>query len=533
MMELRDVTKHYPQGRRMVQALRGVSLRIEAGEFVAIMGPSGSGKSTLMHLLGALDTPTTGQVLFQGRDLRHDVRPRASLLRRTRIGFVFQFFNLLPTLTAAENVALPLLLAGQRRGQAPGAGPRRRWSASAWRDRAEHFPDEMSGGEMQRVAIARALVIEPEAVLCDEPTGNLDSATSQEILELLRSLPEPGKRVGGDGDARRRRRPAYGDRIVHIRDGLVDDEERARPARIMLSVYAEPVSRSAYLTRSDRRAVHAASSFLSIAAGHASPAPHPQPPLPAAAVVRGRPHRRQHRPGRRHAGRHAALNETMARARPCRQPARRRRRPARRQRRVRRAAALADEDRRSSTASRPPCRASCWYGQAPELTATAPSGSIGLRDQCARRQAGPHAAAGEVDAPTAGTRATLVASATLSRHPPARRQGPRTTSPTPARRKSSARAGAAGPKTAERPRRVGTIDAGGRRLPSAATRSSSRPRRRGHSRPEAAARSSRIDLTAASRAPTATRCGSASPTVLAARAPRCARRRSRTSRCRT
>jgi putative ABC transport system ATP-binding protein len=221
MMEVVEVTKHYPQGRRIVKALQGVSLRIEAGEFVSIMGPSGSGKSTLMHLFGALDTPTSGQVFFQGRDLSLLSDKEMSTLRRSQIGFVFQFFNLLPTLTAVENVALPLLLAGQRRGRAlePALAGLDRVGLS---DRASHYPDEMSGGEMQRVAIARALVINPEAVLCDEPTGNLDSATSKEILKLLRSLPEPGKRsvvmVTHDAEA-----AAFGDRIVHIRDGKVDE----------------------------------------------------------------------------------------------------------------------------------------------------------------------------------------------------------------------------------------------------------------------------------------------------------------------
>jgi len=223
MMEVVDVTKHYPQGRRTVRALQGVSLRIEAGEFVSIMGPSGSGKSTLMHLFGALDTPSSGQVFFQGRALHTLSDKEMSQLRRTRIGFVFQFFNLLPTLTAQENVALPLMLAGQSRSSAvkPALDGLAKVGLS---DRASHFPDEMSGGEMQRVAIARALVVNPEAVLCDEPTGNLDSATSKEILKLLRDLPEPGKRsvvmVTHDSEA-----AAYGDRIVHIRDGKVHSEE--------------------------------------------------------------------------------------------------------------------------------------------------------------------------------------------------------------------------------------------------------------------------------------------------------------------
>jgi putative ABC transport system ATP-binding protein len=223
MMELVEVTKVYEQGRRTVHAVRGVSLRIAAGEFVAIMGPSGSGKSTLMHLLGALDTPTSGRALFDGRDLNALSDRERSYLRRTRIGFVFQFFNLLPTLKGAENVALPLLLDGWSRGQAI-----REAAESLERvgmgHRADHFPEEMSGGEMQRVAIARALVSHPEAILCDEPTGNLDSTTSREVLNLLRGLPEPGKRsvvmVTHDAAA-----AAYGDRIVHIRDGLIANVE--------------------------------------------------------------------------------------------------------------------------------------------------------------------------------------------------------------------------------------------------------------------------------------------------------------------
>jgi putative ABC transport system ATP-binding protein len=219
MMELVEVTKVYNTGRTPVHAVRGVSLTIAAGEFVSIMGPSGSGKSTLMHLLGALDTPTSGRALFQGRDLHALSDRERSRFRRTKIGFVFQFFNLLPTLTAAENVALPLFLDGQPRGRAL-----KQALASLERvglgHRAEHHPEEMSGGEMQRVAIARALVLEPEAVLCDEPTGNLDSANSREILNLLRSLPEQGRRsvvmVTHDPQA-----AAYGDRLIHIRDGLL------------------------------------------------------------------------------------------------------------------------------------------------------------------------------------------------------------------------------------------------------------------------------------------------------------------------
>jgi len=223
MMEVVDATKIYQQGRRTVHALRGVSIRIEAGEFVAIMGPSGSGKSTLLHLLGALDTPTSGQVFFGGQELARLSDTDRSLIRRSRVGFVFQFFNLLSTLTAVENVALPLLLAGKPRGKALGQALAAMEPVDL-AERADHFPEELSGGEMQRVAIARALVTEPEAVLCDEPTGNLDSANAQEILALLRSLPDVTRRavvmVTHDPGA-----AAIADRIIHIRDGLIDNEE--------------------------------------------------------------------------------------------------------------------------------------------------------------------------------------------------------------------------------------------------------------------------------------------------------------------
>jgi len=223
MLELIDATKSYIQGRRTVTAVRGVSLTIRSGEFVTIMGPSGSGKSTLMHLMGALDTPTGGRAVFQGQDLQALSDRQRSLLRRERIGFVFQAFNLLPTLTAAENVALPLLLGGAGRRAAIDRG-REALEKVNMGHRVDHFPDEMSGGEMQRVAVARALVADPEAVLCDEPTGNLDTTNSREILSLLAKLPEPGKRavimVTHDPAA-----AAYGTRIVKIRDGLIESDE--------------------------------------------------------------------------------------------------------------------------------------------------------------------------------------------------------------------------------------------------------------------------------------------------------------------
>lgn len=237
--ELEDVTKTYQTGKRVVHAVRGVSLRIRAGEFVSIMGPSGSGKSTLLHLLGALDVPSSGRVLFRGQDLQKLSDRERSLLRRFRIGFIFQFFNLLPTLTAAENVGLPLLLAGESRAEAQKqalAG----LAKVHLEARAQHFPDEMSGGEMQRVAIARALVTQPDVVICDEPTGNLDSTTSAEILALLRSLPEAGRRsvvmVTHDPAAAQ-----HADRLLRFRDGLIDSEEILRVENVPMQEI-EPVA---------------------------------------------------------------------------------------------------------------------------------------------------------------------------------------------------------------------------------------------------------------------------------------------------
>jgi putative ABC transport system ATP-binding protein len=217
MFKLHEVTKAYHQGQRLVHALQGVSLSIHPGEFVAIMGPSGSGKSTLLHLLGALDVATTGSVHFAGCDLKALSERRRSLLRRRRIGFVFQSFNLLPTLTASENVALPLVLAGEGQTRTRALAALERMHLQ---HRADHFPEQLSGGEMQRVAMARALVGEPELILCDEPTGNLDSANARKVLALLRSLPD-GRRtvvmVTHDPQA-----AAHGDRTIHLRDGRLE-----------------------------------------------------------------------------------------------------------------------------------------------------------------------------------------------------------------------------------------------------------------------------------------------------------------------
>jgi putative ABC transport system ATP-binding protein len=188
-LETRNLSKVYGQGETAVRALDEVSIGIRPGEMVAIMGPSGSGKSTLLHLLGALDTPSSGEILLGGR--RYDGLGDGELtrLRRDRIGFVFQFFNLLPSLSAEENVLLPALIAGQR-DDVTRERARRLLDRVGLGARAHHLPAELSGGEQQRTSIARALLTEPEIVLADEPTGNLDTRSSQEVLDLMRELNE-------------------------------------------------------------------------------------------------------------------------------------------------------------------------------------------------------------------------------------------------------------------------------------------------------------------------------------------------------
>jgi putative ABC transport system ATP-binding protein len=222
VLEARDLARTYGEGGAAVHALDGASLVVRRGEIVAIMGPSGSGKSTMLHLLGALETPTSGEVSLGGE--RYDGLDDAGLtrVRRDRIGFVFQFFNLLPSLTAEENVLLPALIAGDR-GEDARARVRELLGRVGLSGRAEHLPAEMSGGEQQRVSIARALLREPELVLADEPTGNLDSRSSAEVLELLRELSQAERQtvvmVTHDPGA-----AAIADRVVFLRDGRVAGE---------------------------------------------------------------------------------------------------------------------------------------------------------------------------------------------------------------------------------------------------------------------------------------------------------------------
>jgi len=225
MITLAQVSRAYGAGDKQVAAVRDVSVAIRAGAFVTIVGASGSGKSTLLHLMGALDRPTSGEVLLEDRDIGKMTDEERTLLRRDRIGFVFQFFNLLPTLTAAENVALAARLAGRSAGESSKRATDLlgRVGLSARRD---HRPDQLSGGEMQRVAIARALMMDPPLLLADEPTGNLDSATGASVLELLRGAVDGRRTVvlvtHDPGIA------ARGDRILTMADGrLVGDESPA------------------------------------------------------------------------------------------------------------------------------------------------------------------------------------------------------------------------------------------------------------------------------------------------------------------
>ena len=184
MIRLTDVTKVYPADGSRVEALRGVTLQVARGEFVALVGPSGCGKSTLLNLVGGIDVPTSGEVVVDGAPLAGLSDRALSLYRREKVGFVHQLFNLLPTLTALENVALPLLLQGVR-GQEARERAGRQLDAVGMGHRARHWPHQLSGGEQQRVAIARAIVHGPPITLADEPTGNLDSKAGQEVLDLL------------------------------------------------------------------------------------------------------------------------------------------------------------------------------------------------------------------------------------------------------------------------------------------------------------------------------------------------------------
>jgi putative ABC transport system ATP-binding protein len=226
LIQLEDVTKVYQMGDVQVRAVRGISLRVSQGEFVAIMGASGSGKSTLMNMVGCLDRPTSGKYLLEGREVSHLSRDELAAIRNRTVGFVFQSFNLLSRTTALENVELPLVYAGLSRRE------RHKRAAEALRrvglgDRIEHHPNQLSGGQQQRVAIARALVGNPKLILGDEPTGNLDSQTSIEVMSLLQELGRSGITillVTHEADIAR-----FASRVIMLKDGVILVDRRQQP----------------------------------------------------------------------------------------------------------------------------------------------------------------------------------------------------------------------------------------------------------------------------------------------------------------
>ena len=222
ILETLDLKKTFTRGDEKVEALKGVSIQIREGEFVAIMGPSGSGKSSLLHLIGGLDRATSGTVKLKGKDLQSYNDLQLSEFRRRNLGFIFQFFNLMPTLSALENVALPLLLDGKTLAEVEPIA-RELLQQMGLGSRISHKPDQLSGGEMQRVAVARALVSNPALIVADEPTGNLDSKTGISVLELLSSLVRERKLtlvlVTHDSKA-----ASYGSRLITLQDGLVETD---------------------------------------------------------------------------------------------------------------------------------------------------------------------------------------------------------------------------------------------------------------------------------------------------------------------
>jgi len=220
IIELKDVWKIYPMGETEVQALRGLSLKIYPNEFVAIMGPSGSGKSTLMNMIGCLDVPTRGTVFLDGQDISKLDESDLAQIRGKRIGFVFQQFNLMPGLNALENVTLPMIFQGVMDIEREKTG-KKVLELAELGGRDEHKPTELSGGEQQRVAIARALANNPDVILADEPTGNLDSKTGHEIMEMLTGLNKKDKTVimvTHEEDI-----ASYSKRRIHIKDGQIID----------------------------------------------------------------------------------------------------------------------------------------------------------------------------------------------------------------------------------------------------------------------------------------------------------------------
>jgi putative ABC transport system ATP-binding protein len=240
VIEINSLTKVYQMGEVEVRALAGVDLQVEEGEFIAVMGPSGSGKSTLMNIIGCLDRPTAGTYRLDAIDVSELNRDERAVIRNAKIGFVFQSFNLLARTTAAENVELPLLYgelgwSREQRREAATQSLRRVGLAG----REKNHPSQLSGGQQQRVAIARALVTNPAIVLADEPTGNLDSHTSEEIMGIFQELNDAGKTIvliTHEPDIAQ-----YAKRIVHVRDGLIQQDERIQQHRVASRGIAPPV----------------------------------------------------------------------------------------------------------------------------------------------------------------------------------------------------------------------------------------------------------------------------------------------------
>ena len=234
MIEVQNIIKTYKSGNVETRALRGVSFKINDGEFVAIIGPSGSGKSTLMHILGCLDTPTSGKYFFEGKDVSLLPGDKLADIRKNKIGFVFQFFNLLPRMSVLRNVVLPLVYVGVKRGE------REKWAKMALRDAGldeshfHHLSNQLSGGETQRVAIARALVNNPSLILADEPTGNLDSKTGEVVLGTFQKLNEQGRTI--ILITHEKYIAEHAKRVITFKDGQIVEDVAVQQAEIVRQI---------------------------------------------------------------------------------------------------------------------------------------------------------------------------------------------------------------------------------------------------------------------------------------------------------